>query len=70
MLITNNNRKELHMGMNKREEYEYAPKQGFVLTHFKIVQNVKRSAEFISEFSEAKLSAMVNPPSSKLPITG
>jgi len=34
------------MGMNKREEYEYAPKQGFVLTHFKTVKDVKRSAEY------------------------
>jgi lactoylglutathione lyase len=34
------------MDMIKREEYEYTPKQGFVLTHFQTVQDVKRSAEF------------------------
>ena len=31
--------------MIKREEYEYTPKQGFVLTHFKTVQDVERSTE-------------------------
>jgi hypothetical protein len=45
MQITNN-RKEQHMDAIKREDYEYTPKQGFVLTHFKTVQDVKRSAEF------------------------
>src|SRR5919199_6389928 len=41
-----NNKKEQCMDMIKREEYEYTPKQGFVLTHFQTVQDVKRSAEF------------------------
>src|SRR5690242_21374454 len=45
MQITNN-KKEQHMDMIKREEYKYTPKQGFVLTHFKTVENVKRSAAF------------------------
>ena len=45
MQITNN-KKEQHMDVIKREEYEYTPKQGFVLTHFKTVQDVKQSAEF------------------------
>jgi len=45
MQITNN-KKEQHMDMIKREEYKYTPKQGFVLTHFKTVQDVKRSAAF------------------------
>jgi lactoylglutathione lyase len=45
MQITNN-KKEQRMDMIKREEYEYTPKQGFVLTHFQTVQDVKRSAEF------------------------
>jgi lactoylglutathione lyase len=34
------------MDMIKREEYEYTLKQGFVLTHFQTVQDVKRSAGF------------------------
>jgi hypothetical protein len=34
------------MDMIKREEYEYTPKKGFVLTHFLTVANVKRSSEF------------------------
>jgi lactoylglutathione lyase len=29
-----------------REEYRYRPKEGFVLTHFLTVADVKRSAEF------------------------
>ena len=41
-----NNKKEQHMDMIKREEYEYTHKEGFVLTHFLTVQDVKRSAEF------------------------
>ena len=31
-----------------KEKYEYAPKQGFVLTHFLTVADVNRSAEFYS----------------------
>ena len=45
MQITNI-KKEQCMDMIKREEYEYTPKQGFVLTHFHTVQDVRRSAEF------------------------
>jgi len=30
----------------KREDYQYPPKEGFILTHFLTVANVKRSAEF------------------------
>ena len=45
MQITNN-KKEQHMDMIKREEYEYTPKQGFVLTHFKTVADIKQSTEF------------------------
>lgn len=29
-----------------REEYRHTPKEGFVLTHFLTVADVKRSAEF------------------------
>jgi hypothetical protein len=32
--------------MVNREEYEYTPKEGFVLTHFLTVVDVKRSAEY------------------------
>jgi hypothetical protein len=52
------------------EEYRYTPKEGFVLTYFLTVADVKRSAEFTFEFLEEKLFAMVNPPSSKLPTAG
>jgi lactoylglutathione lyase len=45
MQITNN-KKEQCIDMIKREEYEYTPRQGFVLTHFQTVQDVKRSSEF------------------------
>jgi len=41
-----NNKKDQGMNMIKREEYEYTPKEGFVLTHFLTVEDVKRSAEF------------------------
>ena len=34
------------MSIVNREEYEYTPKEGFVLTHFLTVANVERSAEF------------------------
>ena len=32
--------------MIKREDYQLPPKEGFVLTHFLTVADVKRSAEF------------------------
>jgi lactoylglutathione lyase len=32
--------------MIKRGEYEYTPKEGFILAHFLTVADVKRSAEF------------------------
>jgi len=32
--------------MIRREEYEYTPKEGFILAHFLTVTNVKRSADF------------------------
>jgi lactoylglutathione lyase len=41
-----NYKKELVIDMIKREEYEYTPKEGFVLTHFLTVVDIKRSAEF------------------------
>ena len=34
------------MTIIKRGEYEYTPKEGFILAHFLTVANVKRSAEF------------------------
>jgi hypothetical protein len=38
-----------------REEYRYTPKEGFLLTYFLTVADVKRSAEFTFEFLEEKL---------------
>lgn len=32
--------------MIKKEDYRYAPKEGFILAHFLTVADVKRSAEF------------------------
>lgn len=32
--------------MTKGEDYQYAPKEGFILAHFLTVTDVKRSAEF------------------------
>jgi lactoylglutathione lyase len=40
------NKKEQGMGVIEREKYEYTPKEGFVLTHFLTVADIKRSAEF------------------------
>src|SRR5688500_9225717 len=41
-----NNKKEEAMKMTKGGEYEYTPKEGFVLTQFLTVEDVKRSSEF------------------------
>src|SRR5919202_2613883 len=41
-----NQKKDQGISMIKREEYEYTPKEGFVLTHFLTVEDVKRSAGF------------------------
>ena len=43
---TNNKKEEAMKMITKGGEYEYTPKEGFVLTHFLTVENVKRSAEF------------------------
>lgn len=40
------NKKEQGIGMIEIEKYEYTPKEGFVLTHFLTVADIKRSAEF------------------------
>jgi predicted enzyme related to lactoylglutathione lyase len=40
------NKKEREEIMIKREDYQLPPKEGFVLTHFLTVADVKRSAEF------------------------
>ena len=40
------NNKEQNMNMVRKEVYKYTPKQGFVLTHFLTVADIKRSAEF------------------------
>ena len=34
--------------MTQREDYQFPPKEGFILTHFLTVTDVKRSAEFYS----------------------
>ena len=40
------NQKEHGTNMIKKEEYKYMPKEGFVLTHFLTVDDIKQSAEF------------------------
>ena len=40
------NKKEGEEIMIKREDYQLPPKEGFILTHFLTVADVKRSAEF------------------------
>ena len=41
-----NDKKEEDITTVKRGDYHYTPKEGFVLTHFLTVADVKRSAEF------------------------
>ena len=41
-----NNKKEEDVTTVKREDYQYTPKEGFVLTHFLTVADVKRSTDF------------------------
>ena len=43
-----NNKKEEEEDVTtvKREDYQYTPKEGFVLTHFLTVADVKRSTDF------------------------
>src|SRR6266702_6987679 len=43
---TTNTMKEEDLTMIKREDYQLPPKEGFILTHFLTVADVKRSAEF------------------------
>jgi catechol 2,3-dioxygenase-like lactoylglutathione lyase family enzyme len=43
---TTNTKKEEGVSMIKRGDYQYPPKEGFILTHFLTVADVKRSAEF------------------------
>jgi predicted enzyme related to lactoylglutathione lyase len=40
------NQKEQGTNIIKKEEYKYTPKEGFVLTHFLTVADIKQSAEF------------------------
>jgi catechol 2,3-dioxygenase-like lactoylglutathione lyase family enzyme len=41
-----NTKKEQDVSIIKRGDYQYPPKQGFILTHLLTVADVKRSAEF------------------------
>ena len=41
-----NTKKEEDVNKIKRGDYQYPPKEGFILTHFLTVADVKRSAEF------------------------
>jgi hypothetical protein len=41
-----NTKKEQDVSIIKRGDYQYPPKQGFILTHFLTVADVKRSVEF------------------------
>jgi lactoylglutathione lyase len=41
--------------MIRREEYEYTPKEGFILAHFLTVADIKRSAEFYLRIFDGKV---------------
>jgi lactoylglutathione lyase len=43
------------MTMIEKERYEYTPKEGFVLTHYLTVKDVKRSAEFYLQILGGKV---------------
>lgn len=55
--------------MAKKEVYQYPPKEGFIITHFLTVANVKRSAEFYLRIFGGKVIRSGEPPS-KLLIAG
>ena len=42
----NNKKEEEYLTTLRRENYQYAPKEGFVLTHYMTVADIKRSADF------------------------
>lgn len=63
------NKKEKEMSTVNREEYEYTPKEGFVLTHFLTVADVERSAEFYRRIFGGK-TIRKGRLSSKLPTAG
>jgi hypothetical protein len=42
----NNKKEEEHLTAINRENYQYAPQEGFVLTHFLTVADIKRSADY------------------------
>jgi lactoylglutathione lyase len=44
--MQNTNIKKEDLSRIKRGDYQYPPKEGFILTHFLTVADVKRSAEF------------------------
>ncbi|SRR6266487_5828231 len=44
--MQNSNNKKEDVTTVKREDYQYTPKEGFVLTHFLTVADVKRSTDF------------------------
>jgi hypothetical protein len=54
----------------RKGNYQYAPKEGFVLTHFLTVADVKLSADFYFSILGGKVIRDGEPPSSKLPIAG
>jgi lactoylglutathione lyase len=49
------NKKEQNTNMMQRDEYNYAPKRGFVITHFLTVADIKRSAEFYLRIFRGKV---------------
>jgi lactoylglutathione lyase len=46
MQNTNDKKEKEDVTTDKREDYQYTPKEGFVLTHFLTVADVKRSTDF------------------------
>ena len=50
-----NIQKEEDVTTIKREDYQYPPKEGFIVTHFVTVADVKRSAEFYLRILEGNV---------------
>jgi len=53
--MQNNDKKKEDISRINSEEYEYTPKEGFILSHFLTVANVKQSAEFYLQILGGKV---------------
>ena len=58
------------MATTKKGEYQLPPKEGFILTHFLTVSDVRRSAEFYVRILGGQVVSKANLPSLKLLTAG